>query len=454
MRISRRSVLILGVGTVAALAALEETLHEGVDTSTSEPVVPGAAFDHPVPPGAVWVAPTGRDGNPGTQASPRATLTPGAVNVLTGGTYYGYSQRLPPDTVTTAIVPRGQTAVFDGQGRVKSALECAGVTNLYGDLRVTSYVPASQNVGANAPIYFGGTAAGSEIDGLLVSDSAMAGLGFQVPLVLTKLTVDSCGYSGILGTTADGTTFGRVRVMRTNRDHYMPDGQLGAVKITRSADLYFGPDVYVEDTGGAIGIWTDVSCRRPRIVGSQVRTGFGTPAQVGLQIEETEGGVVVDTDIEGVYAANIVASGHLHLWDNRFTGSSVALQVRQDRPRNSGTNPANLDPAEAPWWTVGLTVSNNLLTATTGAQVAPAVYSDPGYGLAATDMLASLKGNTLIGTVDLGDASGNRDDYGEEQLAAHLGAVFDPNRQPMPPEVAGLLHAAQTSTGPPSSASG
>ena len=442
-------MLVLGLGTaVASVVALQETLDEGVDVPATEPSAPGAAFAHPIPADAVWVAPHGHDTHEGTRARPRATIQAGAVNVLVGGTYYGYSQRLAPHTETTVIVPPGHTAVFDGQGTVKRALECAGRTNLYGDLRVTSYAPTSPHVGSNAPVYFGGTAAGSELDGPLISNSAMAGLAFQVPLVLTKVTVDSCGYSGILGTTADGTTFGQVRVLRVNRDEHSPDGQLAAVKMTRSADLYFSPDVYVEDTGGAVGLWTDVSCRHPAIVGAQVRTGFGTPASVGLQIEETEGGVVADTDIEGVYAANIVSSGHIEVWANRFTGASVALQVRQDRAPNSGTNPANLDPTVAPWWAVGQTICNNLLTATSGDQVALAVYADPGYELSAAEMLSALKGNTLIGAVDLGDESGDRSYYDDDQLAAYLGTDFDTSRQPVPAEIVGLLQAAQPSASP------
>ena len=72
----------------------------------------------------------------------------------------------------------------------------------------------------------------------------MAGLGFEVPLVITRLVVDTCGYSGIMGTTADGTVFGDVGVYRVNRDGHAQDGQLAGIKVTRSADLLLGRSVH------------------------------------------------------------------------------------------------------------------------------------------------------------------------------------------------------------------
>jgi hypothetical protein len=440
--VSRRTVLVLGAGAVVATLAVElDAVDRADNRSAPEPAPPGATVAHAIPADAVWVGPSGNDTAPGTRSSPRATLQPGRVNVLTDGTYYGFSQTLPNGTATTVIVPEGQTAVLDGQGTIETALVCGGRTNLYGDLRVTSYAPTSSNVGSNAPIYFGGTAGGSEIDGPTISNSKMAALGFQVPLVITKLTVVGCGYSGILGTTADGTTFGRVDVFRVNRDNHSQDGQLGAIKITRSADVTFSKDVRVVETNGAHGIWTDVSCRRPVVAGAKVLTGAGKPADVGLLLEETEGGSVVGAEVEGAYAAELVATGHVRVWSNTFTGTSVALTVVQDRNGNSGTNPANLDPTLAPWQAVGNEICDNQLTTTGGYRVAFATQTrNDGRGTLTTEeMLAALKGNRFGGMVQLEGVRGGRRTLDAAGLAARLGSTYDAATQTLPDDLQALL---------------
>jgi hypothetical protein len=380
---------------------------------------------HPIPAGAVTVPPGG-------------TCTPGKVNVL-AGTYPGFSQTFPNGTKTTILVPEGQTAVLDGKG-ARSAIVAGGKVDLFGDLRVTGYAPTSTENGSNVAVYYGGTAAGSEIDGPTIG-SKMAALGFEVPLILTKLTVDTCGYSGIMGTTADGTVFGDVGVYRVNRDNHGQDGQLGAIKITRSANLRFTKAVHVEDTGGANGIWTDVSCRNPIVAGSKVLTGAGKAAAVGLLLEETEGGYVVGAEIEGVFAINLLATGHVKVWSTKATGS-VAMSIQQDRAKNSGTSDTqpNLSQTSAPWWAVGNEVCNSQLVATSGFKIALMAYADgPATGFTGAQMLAGLRGNTYTGSVQFGRTDGGRDTLTATQLAATLGARFSPTPQDVPAEVAGML---------------
>src|SRR6201999_598547 len=105
----RRTVLVLGVGTVLAIAGAQQ-LDEPPLSEPPQPAPPDVVTRHPIPADAVWVHPLGNDAFPGTRSKPRATLLPGATNALSGGTYRGYSQRLPVGTTTTVIVPQGQTA--------------------------------------------------------------------------------------------------------------------------------------------------------------------------------------------------------------------------------------------------------------------------------------------------------------------------------------------------------
>jgi hypothetical protein len=440
-------VLIAGAGAVVATVAGVKLVDRPEDEQPHG-TTPGVAKPpRTIPADAVWVAPGGNDDHPGTRDKPRATAMAGAFNVMLGGVYSGYSQMLPDGTVTTLMVADGQTATLDGRGTLVRAITAGGKLDLYGDLHITNYAPQSTHNGSNAPLYFGGTAAGSEIDGLTISNSRMAGLGFQVPLVITKLVVDTCGYSGIMGTTADGTVFGDVGVYRVNRDGYAQDGQLAAIKVTRSADLVFTRAVHVEDhgsNGAANGIWTDVSCRNPVVVGAKVLTGAGHPPGVGLLIEETEGGIIAGTETEGRFATILRASGHVRFWANKATGTSVALAIVQDRPKNTGIDDLgpNLSQRLAPWWAVSNEVCNNELVATGADKVALMVFAyGPATGeLSSGQMLAALRGNAFVGSVQLGSADGGRVSYPASQLTAALGeTIYSTAAQPVPADIAALL---------------
>ncbi len=440
-------MLIAGAGVAAATVAGVRLTDQPEDAKPHRSAPRAARRPRTIPADAVWVAPDGNDHHPGTRHRPRATVKAGAFNVMLGGIYPGYSQMLPDGTATTILVADGQTATLDGGGTLARAITAGGKLDLFGDLHITNYAPSSQNNGSNAPLYFGGTASGSEIDGLTISNSRMAGLGFQVPLVITKLVVDTCGYSGIMGTTADGTVFGDVGVYRVNRNGYAQDGQLAAIKVTRSAGLVFSRGVHVEDTGpsgGANGIWTDVSCRNPAVIGATVLTGAGRAPSVGLLIEETEGGIVAGTEIEGLFAVVLRASGHVRVWGNKATGTNVAMAIVQDRPKNSGTDDLgpNLSQRLAPWWAVDNEVCNNTLVATGGDKVALMVFA---YGpvsgeLSSAQMLAALRGNTLVGSVQLGSTDGGRETYPVSQLTQALGeTIYSTTLQPLPADISALL---------------
>lgn len=374
-----------------------------------------------IPPDALYVHPGGNDANPGTQDKPRATAKPDAYNVLLGGTYNGYAQFLANGTRTTLHVPDGQTAVLAGQGK-KRAITAGGVLNLYGNGVITGYAPDASATTNAVALYFGGTAAGSEIDGWTIEKSSQAALGFQVPLTLTALTVTDCGYSGILGTTADGTTLGDVKVLRINQSGRTQDGQLGAIKFTRSKDVTFTKGVHVEDTGGAVGLWCDVSCRTPHFTGSRVKTGAGKVASIGLLFEQTQGGTVTGVDVEGIEALRIAATGGLKIWDSKFVGTSIAARLWQDRNRNSGTQPANLPPTDAPWWTVDNEIGNTKLTAIGGLKIALTAYSSgDAKGQVLGKDMAALRGNRYNGSIKLGDATGTQITHTLPMLAAALG---------------------------------
>lgn len=366
--------------------------------TAATPVTPAAPAD------AIWIHPSGNDGNPGTESKPRATPMQGKTNVMLGGTYNGFRFfATQPGTIMSAP---GATVVWEGNG-APNAITAGALLNLRGTLIAQNYSPTSKENGSNAVVYFGGNVGGSEIDGLVISKSKQAGLGFQVPLKITNLTVADSGYSGVLGTTADGTTFGSVKVLRSNRGGNAQDGQLGSIKMTRSKDLRFTKGVYIEDPGGGEGLWTDVSCRNPVATGVTVKGG-----SVGIHYEETEGGIIAGSTVtDATFGLTLLATGHVRVWGNTVSGASVAMSIQQDRLKNEGTYPPNLTQEQAPWWAVGNEIGANVLAATVGYKIAFMAYADgPAKGmLVGTDMFQSLKNTSYAGSVQLGRKDGGRD---------------------------------------------
>jgi hypothetical protein len=96
-------------------------------TPTSAPdagTTPESAPDEPPDAGStIWVAPTGRDANPGTESKPLATVsaamaqaTPGTVIEVAAGTYSGAMSTQVPGTAGAPITLRGHDAVLTGGG--------------------------------------------------------------------------------------------------------------------------------------------------------------------------------------------------------------------------------------------------------------------------------------------------------------------------------------------------
>lgn len=261
-----------------------------------------------IPAGALYVASTGSDSNPGTgPGAPRRTVKYGATNVLMDD-QPGLYLATPANTTTVVMAWPGRTITCDGKGVTKRAVLASGRLDLLGDIVFVNYAQTGLSI-TGAALYYGGTSAGSILHGPTIKNAASVALGHQVPLVVTALNVDTCGYSGILGTTCDGTMYGDVKVSRTNRGNHGLDGQNGGIKVTRAKGVHFSKGVVCDDSNGTIGLWTDVSCQAPVFAGCT-----STNHHVALQSEETEGGYVVGCSLQGDFAANIAATGHMTIW--------------------------------------------------------------------------------------------------------------------------------------------
>ena len=354
MDATRRTALLLGVGALAAggAAALAGLENERAQARREKPsggrsrADPPAArtlviADRAVPADALWFHPSGDDAAAGTRDKPRLTPLPGRFNVGEG-LHWRAAWHIPPGPRTT-IASRG--LVLDGSSTVELGLVAAGVTDLLGDMVVQNYAPTATNNGSNAPVYFGGESAGSLVDGLTVTSSAMAAIGFQNQITLRNFTAADIGYSAIMGTAARGSVLENITLSRVNRRGHGQDGQLGALKITASPDLRIR-GFTLRDCPVANGLWLDVGCQDFEITDVDIdgAGATGAPMGHGIHPEIGVGGTIRRFTVTGAGGSAHPAAGLMVLDSSRvdaadgdLRGNFVGAFYRRDSRTRTGT---------------------------------------------------------------------------------------------------------------------
>lgn len=324
----------------ASLNSLQKTLDDYRAAHPDTPPVVVIEPKYPIPATAIWVSPNGNDNNPGTEARPKATPPFNVPVVFDGGQYNAFKVFAPNGSKQSWYVPEGKRAVLDGGGNLASAITAGGFTDLYGAFVVQNYAPKSKNNGSNAPIFYGGTSAGSTIDGLLVRASTMAGFGFQNQLNIVDLTLEDLGYCGLMGATAQGTKIGTLRISRVNRNGNTQDGQLAACKLGRCKDVtvdsFIGRDIPI-----ANGFWLDEGCQGFDLGYFDI-DGAGTDGTSkmahGVHIEITQGGKMRGGGkVRGSMTGGVMVldSGAVDVWGWDLRGNFVGLWAQQDDRDNS-----------------------------------------------------------------------------------------------------------------------
>ena len=345
MPMSRRAVLLLGSGTtMTSLAALS-----GLDLTAG---AAAAAGSRPVPAGAVIAT-------PGNARAGLAKVPNGGTLVLRGGSYHEAFGTISKN-VTIQSYP-GETAWLDGNRSLVNAFIATGKVNLY-NLGIRNYVPPTTGW-TRGMVCYAGNSGGSVISGCTFTGSKMASLDFLVPLVVTGNLFSTNGWSGVMGTNANGLVFTGNTITAMNRDNHTSQPETAGMKITRTANALIKNNT-VTDVPGACGIWFDVSSTNVKVINNTVdgkSVGGRAAMKHAVEIELSEGGVVAGNTLTGAAnaAIKLIDAGHLRIWNNDLRGDNVGIWISQDSRKNSGTNKANLSPSVVPWLAAGNEVCNN-----------------------------------------------------------------------------------------------
>jgi hypothetical protein len=369
MALSRRTVLVLAMGAVAASVA-----GVGVGALVAEPGTPrrtrpGAeplgslVFPVPVEGTVVEVAPGG------VQAAIDAA-PPGRLTVIATAGSYADVVTVPRGKQVT-IQPRSYPSLgrsdvvwFDGQGRIARQITASDSLTLLG-IGTRHHAgdwesDTSRTDSLHAPIYFGGSSPG-RMEQCHITSTAANGFSFIVPMTIRHVTVEDVGHTGFFGTTAHDSVVEHVLVRRYNAQGRAPEPESAAFKLTRTRGATVR-DIWIEDGNGAHGLWLDVSCTDFEVVSAVVagaEVDGRLPIKTGLNLELSERGVVVDAQVTGTSAAGIVCldTGHVRIWSSDLRGNNAGLLLLKSDRFNDGEAP-NGSAADVPWVTSAIEVGN------------------------------------------------------------------------------------------------
>jgi hypothetical protein len=391
---------------------------------------------------------------PGNAATALKTVPDGGTLELAAGVYNETLAPVANRAITIQPAP-GAVVYLDGAGTRSQAIIASGRITVRG-IGFRNYAPTGTSNGT-ATVFLGGTSAGTQFVHCWFQNigKSPAISGETSDVTVASCTIEDCMYAGIsMGTSVATTAPHRFKLVdtiirRVNKGGYN-DGQVSACKITRAKDVLFD-NCYIEDVNGANGLWTDVSCTNPTAVNCELNgVGAVKAGTFGIEYEETEGGLIAGCKVYGGWAVGIglVATGGVKVWNSDIRGNPVALDIRQDRPGNSYTNPLNspgpngpgLD--DAPWLSKANKVYNTYLESAVGYKIALTVYtSKTGVGLMTwQQQLTEFKGNRFgAGTIQMGRADGVRDTLTAAQVGAAMGAGYSDITATVPADVAALL---------------
>lgn len=407
--------------------------------------IPGPPAKHQIGPGAVFVTNTGDDANPGTDARPKRTLraalasTPNPQVVARG--VFNESLTTAAGQVSTLQGYPGQDLILDGGKTLARALIASGRTNLY-DLAVRGYAPSSIDNGKNAAVYYGGTAADSEIENVAFSDSKMAHLGLSVPdMKVRASSFNGSGFSAIMAgydsrdpaADCDRLLLEDLTIAGANRDNHPAEPTTAGIKITRATDVLVRR-ITMADVAGAYGVWFDVDCTNPTLVASKI-DGRGVagraPMRHCVELELGQGGLVAGNELWGSTGAGlrIFDTRDVRVWANKIWANLVAIWLQQDTRGHQ---------------TTGNEICNNDLD---GPSLLWA-YDDQAMALSGADMVGRLAGNTFGPKQATGipfrfgrKGVKNPDSLSLAQVATLLGGRYAAAKAAVPADVAAHLPA-------------
>lgn len=313
---------------------------------------------------------------------------PDAVQVADQVWIDGVRQTAIADNTTPTAgqfsVNRGSGTISIGSDPTGKTVRVSRTTNLALMVSPTSWLGVGVRRFSPTAVEWAGAAiysadqdkiAGSTIENCIFEQISTTAINWSdnTGVTIRSSTIQDCGHAGIQfgGGTA---LFTRNLLRRINFQKWRAEPTTGAVKIAR-ADQFEVSHNYVADVYGAMGIWLDVSNTRFTVVGNRVVGAAGTlgkAMQIGIHVEESDGGKYDGVQYRSIVAANTVSgatssvrllcSGYVDVVNNTLSGADTvggAIYAQQDRNKNSGTNPLNRTQEQCPWWTVNNRLVNN-----------------------------------------------------------------------------------------------
>lgn len=231
---------------------------------------------------------------------------------------------------------------------------------------------------------------GFTAENVVVDHAATGGIGlYRSGAKLTKVTVADAGMLAVQGNEADNLTLDRMRITGANAEHFNATPAAGSIKVTRSRTVTVRNSVI--NGGDGNGVWADESSYDLAVVNSTIQGNTGR----GIFVELSEKATIVGNRIvdNGGDQVRIADTANVQLWNNTITGSTVPVQLGQDK-RNASTDAYAVDKRHPgmSWVISGTTIGNNILQSS-GKVTAMLMVEDWSKRFTGAQMVAANDGN-------------------------------------------------------------
>ncbi len=369
---ARRRARFTRVASAVAGTALAATGIAAHVSSAAQPhgAAPQAAAGHqalairntsfPIPSGARFVAPGGRDSNPGSVSAPFATIhkalsvvPSGGTVVLRGGTYNQslgslrrrvIIQAYPHEAPWIKGARRG-TALTIGSGGAGSYIRGIGF-EYWGTAKNDAITVSGKSV---------------TLDSDTIAYSAGRGIGiYGTNVVVINSMIINSGGSGMNAHRANGLDFEHNVVSFSNNLHRSiapsPTAQLSGVKVTKTVNTVFrGNDFHDNDSNA---LWFDQQSANQFVISNRILLNKGH----GLAIEVSGHSVVAENVIvnNGRDGLKLSGANDAAVYNNTIAGNGWAqIGVYEDPRHTSGLATSD---------STNISLGNNVFMAGTNAQ--------------------------------------------------------------------------------------
>ena len=240
--------------------------------------------------------------------------------------------------------------------------------------------------------------AGQTLENVVVQDAATGGVGFfGTGSTLRNVTIDGAGQLAFQANKADGLLLDNVLVRNANDQHFNAAPSAGGVKITTTRGVTVKNSRITGTDGNSL--WFDESTYDMRVTNNVITNGgrYGLVLEIS-SVATVAGNVIANTANEGIFITN---TDKVAIWNNTFAGSARSpILISQDTRRITNLSISGHDNRRTqpdlsmPWVTSGITLGNNIISATSSAAAILQVQAyDKSWS--ASSVISSSNGNVF-----------------------------------------------------------